>query len=326
YLLGQGLAIRGHVDTDANLWRLLRLSSVNCSELAHWLARQPISAGGEGPRWLSHRTVEEYVLLLGDSVRDILLKRARDARWFSIICDEATDSSTSQKIAICLRFVDPSDLEVREYFISLIRTTSGKATALTNHLLDFLEESHLDISNTRGLGMDGCSTMSGKHGGVAVKYQQYETRARYIHCMGHRLNLTLQDGISTISNRETRAAFEDVLSFCGAFASFCRDSPQRLASLATFCEKDGARSKRLRPLCPTRWVLRVSALEALKDNYEPILEWLASMMEGTTHSSEMRGRAAGFLAKFENFTFFFCLNTLHKLFSEAHPCHKFMQG
>ncbi|KAF4694291.1 hypothetical protein FOZ60_008444 [Perkinsus olseni] len=326
HLLGQGLAIRGHVDEDANFWRLLRLLAKNSPELEQWLARQPITVGGEGPRFLSHRIVEEYVLLLGDSVASVLLERARQARWFSLICDEATDSATRQQIAVCIRFVSPSDLEVRECFISLISTTSSKASALTNHLLEFLEKSHLDVSNTRGLGFDGCSTMSGKHAGVAVRLQQHAEKARYIHCMGHRLNLTLQDGIAAITNREVRAAYEDVLSFCGSFSSFCRDSPQRLASLAIFCEKEGVRSKRLRPLCPTRWVLRVSALEALKDNYEGILDWLASIMEDKAYSSEMRGREAGFLGKFEDFTFFFCLNTLHKFFSEAHPCHKLIQG
>ncbi|KAF4683683.1 hypothetical protein FOZ60_008761 [Perkinsus olseni] len=114
FLLGQGLAIRGHIDRDANFWRLLDFAAKDCSALSDWLARTPKRSGGEGPRWLSHGIVEEYVWLLGDGIREELLRRVRSARWYSILCDECTDAAVSQQIAVCLRYCCPETLDVHE--------------------------------------------------------------------------------------------------------------------------------------------------------------------------------------------------------------------
>ncbi|KAF4675680.1 hypothetical protein FOL47_007452 [Perkinsus chesapeaki] len=151
--------------------------------------------------------------------------------------------------------------------MAMVKTGSSTANALKDHLVSFLEQNGLSICDLRGQGYDGCSTMSGCTSGVAVQMSALQPRAKYVHCSGHRLNLTLQDGIRNISNKESRSAFEDVLATCSAFSSFVRDSPKRLASLEIFCNKDGSRGRRLRPVCPTRWVLRVGALQALTSNY-----------------------------------------------------------
>ncbi|KAF4738681.1 hypothetical protein FOZ63_029333, partial [Perkinsus olseni] len=326
FLLGQGLAIRGHIDRDANFWRLLDFAAKDCSALSDWLARTPKRSGGEGPRWLSHGIVEEYVWLLGDGIREELLRRVRSARWYSILCDECTDAAVSQQIAVCLRYCCPETLDVHEVFVALIETRSSKAADLKEHLLRFINSAQLDVRGLRGQGYDGCSTMSGKHSGLSTLTRSIEPRARFVHCVGHRLNLTLQDGIGRIPNRVSRAAFEDVLAVCASFSAFVGDSPKRMASLSGFANADGTTAKRLRPVCPTRWVLRSSALLALIENYENILNWLEAMMNDAENSAEMRGRSSGFLAKFEDFTFFFCLRVLHNFFLEAHPVHKFIQG
>ena len=40
--------------------------------------------------------------------------------------------------------------------------------------------------------------MSGKHSGVAAQIQMEEPRAIYLHCMGHSLNLAVQDTCQSI--------------------------------------------------------------------------------------------------------------------------------
>ena len=74
---------------------------------------------------------------------------------------------------------------------------------------------------------DGAANMSGRHSGVATQIQQLEARALYMHCIGHCLNLAVQDTCCSITIM--RDAFDTVLelstnSWCQATLSNSLDS------------------------------------------------------------------------------------------------------
>ena len=45
------------------------------------------------------------------------------------------------------------------------------------------------MSDCRGQCYDGAANMSGSKSGVAMQFRSEETRATFIHCYGHALNL-----------------------------------------------------------------------------------------------------------------------------------------
>ena len=51
----------------------------------------------------------------------------------------------------------------------------------------------LDLKKLVGFGSDGCSTMLGKKGGVALKLQQWSPCLLAFHCPAHRLQLAILD-------------------------------------------------------------------------------------------------------------------------------------
>jgi hypothetical protein len=53
-------------------------------------------------------------------------------------------------------------------------------------------------NNLIGQGNDGTPKMSGKHGGVAAIIKEIATKALYVHCHAHRLNLVLVDTVAEI--------------------------------------------------------------------------------------------------------------------------------
>lgn len=55
YLLRQGLALRGHDESEGNLVQLLLLRSEDCASLKGWL---------EGKKYLSHEIVNEMICLM----------------------------------------------------------------------------------------------------------------------------------------------------------------------------------------------------------------------------------------------------------------------
>lgn len=67
--------------------------------------------------------------------------------------------------------------------------------------------------------------MAGRHAGVATKIRELESRAIYIHCMGHSMKLAVQDTCRSIAVMAD--AFDTVLELSKIF----RYSPKKKAML-----------------------------------------------------------------------------------------------
>ena len=82
YLLRQGLAIRGHCESEGNLYQLLSLRCEDDPLLKRWLQQQ---------QYLSHEVINEIITLLGNTLLRELLAHIREAFWFSVMADETAD-------------------------------------------------------------------------------------------------------------------------------------------------------------------------------------------------------------------------------------------
>ena len=101
-------------------------------------------------------------------------------------------------MAICIRYVDPTSLEVYEDCVGLYSTDRTDADTITKVIIDSLTRFNLPLNRCRGQSYDGASTMSGHRTGVCTQIQKKEPRAMFIHCMGHSLNLAVQDTCRSI--------------------------------------------------------------------------------------------------------------------------------
>ena len=104
--------------------------------------------------------------------------------------DECTDVATKEQMSICIRFVDESscEIQVREGFTDL---QVADAKSITQAIVQYLEDSGLDLTYLIGQGYDGVTVMSGKVSGVCTQIQQLQPHALYHHCQGHALNLVV---------------------------------------------------------------------------------------------------------------------------------------
>lgn len=99
-------------------------------------------------------------------------------------------SFLSQCRALCLRFVDDVG-DIRETLIlSNLRKFEQHA------IMQSLEGFGLSLSELRGQGYDGASTMSGERAGVQALLREKQPKALYIHCAGHSLNLAIINSCS----------------------------------------------------------------------------------------------------------------------------------
>ena len=120
FLLRQGLAIRGHEDTESNLIQLLQLRSDDCPSLKTWLRER---------HYFSPVIVNSQIRLMGLDLLKSLLCDIRSAEIFSVVVDEATDVSCKEQMVVCIRRVD-EDFMVHEDPVKLIHLPRTDASTI----------------------------------------------------------------------------------------------------------------------------------------------------------------------------------------------------
>ena len=92
-------------------------------------------------------------------LRDIT-KNISDNVFFSVMTDEATDSSNNEQLVVCIRWVE-NDFEAHDDFIGLNAVENIKPGTLVPILRDILIRLNIPLSNCLGLCYDGASDMRG---------------------------------------------------------------------------------------------------------------------------------------------------------------------
>lgn len=76
--------------------------------------------------------------------------------------------------------------EVYEDLVGLVEVHATDASTLASVIRDTLV---MSISNCCGQAYDGAANMAGHLNGVAIRIQENEPKAIFIHCLGHSINL-----------------------------------------------------------------------------------------------------------------------------------------
>jgi len=191
--------------------------------------------------------------------------------------------------------------------------THQDAETLFATVKDVLHNSNVNINNCRGQCFGGAADVAGHLNGLQAKIRHAEPI--YVHCSAHSLNLVVQDAVANIS------CYRDALSMFGAIIHFVRDSPKRLRQFEKIQSHD---ANALRPLCPTRWVLRESALTSVLQNYTEITTFMDAVSRDDR--GEAGAKAAGFSTQFGKFHTYFCLASLCKLFTSVGTVNQALQS
>ena len=108
--------------------------------------------------YLSVDIVNECVLLMGHHLLRALLRNIQEVGVFSVLADETRDVSNHEQLAICIRWVD-AEFVIHEDLIGLMHVEKTDANTLTTAIKDVLIRCSLPLSQCRGQGYDGASTM-----------------------------------------------------------------------------------------------------------------------------------------------------------------------
>ena len=256
----QGLALRGHRDdrisweedanthfNEGNFVKLIRFRAETDSVLAEHLAKSPRNA-----RYTSKTVQNELVDVIGECIRNDILAEVKQANFYSIIADEVTDAANKEELSIALRFV--LDGTVKEVFVDFVEVERITGKVLAQAILQWLSTHGLSPADIRGQCYDGASNMSGAVSGCKTIVQREAPQALYFHCAAHRLNLAVVSACKIQS-------FKNAESYVGEIARFFNYSAKRQRALDRAIEVciTGAKAKKPKDSCRTRWVYRVDS-------------------------------------------------------------------
>ena len=291
YLARQGISFRGDGDeVDSNLMQLLTLRAKEDAELQAWMERK-------NDRYLSHDMQNELLKVMALTILAKIGQAIKNSKFFSIMCDECTDASNREQLAICIRWVD-DQLQPHEDFIGLYQLDKTTADFITGRIKDVLVRLELPLSRCRGQCFDGASTMRGARNGVAKQLNDEESRAVYIHCYGHALSLAAGDSI------KNSKIMKDALDITFEVSKLIKFSPKRDVMFEKLKDTIAPDTPGFRVLCPTRWTVRVNSLKSVLDNYI-VLQELWEQAKDEVSDPSIKSRIIGVQTQFKTFQYFY---------------------
>ena len=189
----------------------------------------------------------------------------RYADWqyiFSVLADESRDSSNKEQMPLVIWYAY-SNNQIQESFLDFIECaegTTGEQIALL--IENAFQTLGLDMNKCRGQGYNGAGNMSGVCRGAASIVLSWHPKAFYFHCASRKLNLCVAH-----SCKHTKVM--NMMDAVMCLANFFNYSPQRQKELETHVtansETSETQKSKLLPLCRTRWVERLDALNVTID-------------------------------------------------------------
>ena len=203
----------------------------------------------------SKTTQNEIIDICDDLITRKITNEIREANFFSILADEASDCGNVEQLSIVVRFVDKKH-QIGEKFLGFVPCKTGvSGEAVANTIQEFLGDRNLSIDDCRGQGYDGAGNIAGRISGVAARIQQINKKAFYVHCNSHMLNLC----VAACGKEQLVSNMMEHVRVVSEFFNF---SPKRFSLLVKTIEEMLPESshERLINVCKTRWVARIDGL------------------------------------------------------------------
>ena len=265
----QCIALRGHRDDSTasplrNKGNFLALLDYSVKSGNSVLAKH-LEEADRNAMYTSKTIQNEIIECIGEHIREGITSEVKKAKFYSLLCDEVTDVSVKEQMSVVLRFVD-GDCDIREEFVDFIYTDKITGEVMASKLRAALDRYGIDLMDCRGQGYDGASNMSSA-GGVQGLLSADNSKAVYMHCNSHILNLCVVQACSLTFIRNMNSTVTET-------AYFFNNSAKRQVFLEKVVDK-GTGTVRVKDLCRTRWAYRHEAYE----NFYKLYKYLVAVME-----------------------------------------------
>ncbi len=279
YMARQGLAIRGHENDNGNFKELLQLRSEDVLELQGWLSTRYDMT--------SSVRQNEILDMFSCAIVRKICRNVCEMGSYAIIVDGTQDIAGKEQQSVCIRYVD-KDFNPVEAFVGMYEAPDTKGQTIANCIIDVLTRLQLSLVHLRGQTYDGASNMSGVYNGCQAIISEHQHLALYTHCGSHCTNLIAEKMCSVVPLVQNSMQIVKEIGAVFSASITCRATCSTIAHSSDLTNMSTV--KKIRPLCPTRWLVRVSAIRNILEQYAHILQ---TMEELAVSKQSVAARANG---------------------------------
>ena len=253
-------------------------------------------------------------------------------RKFSLLVDEARDSSIKEQMALVIRYVNNNG-EIIERFLALVHVTDTTAKSLKEGIDSVFAKHALSLSRLRGQGYDGASNMRGEYNGLKTLILNENRSAKYIHCFAHQLQLVV------VNVTKQHGAISDFFTIVTMIVNTCGTSCKRRDKLrqaehekiVKSLEREEIKSGRglnqemsLRRPGDTGWGSHFTTLLRLKGMWSSVIEVLENVYEDGTNPDN-KGISKTLSMRLGSYDFVFILHLMIELLGSTNDLSKVLQ-
>jgi len=309
-LCRQGLSFRGDGDeSSGNFNQMVQLISRHNPLMNRWINEK--SSRSYNVTYLGPRSQNEFIDILSNEVRRIIVKEVQEASLFSVMADTTPDNSHKDRLAVCLRYVNNNGKAI-ERLLEIAEGVDKTGLGTAKQIIEILTKHSLGTDNLVFQSYDYASNMSGQFNGTQAKLSELVGHSVfYIPCQAHRMNTFLEHACnSSLIVSDMIDNLENIYVFFSA--------SNKRYSVLNKQMNNVDNTLQLRNLSKTRWTARAESIKAVWASYEAIcnsLQYICSHPE--IFDRNTRTKAFGINKKMHSFDFIvslvFMKNIMYKL-------------
>ena len=321
YTSQQNVAIRGHEENRNDIWEVSDINRGNFLELLcirgndlPWLRSKLQSQHQLHAQWTSPVIQNELLEIVANVMLERIAAEARSSDYFGIVVDETADISRTEQVSLFLRYIFNG--ETKETFTGFYSTKSTEGEVLYELVKTAISKLELRLEDIVAECFDGAANMSGARKGLAARMKECSPLSIYVHCHGHRLNLALQDTMTTIE------PLKKALGVIQSLHNFLEGRPKRHAIFKDIEVEDEEEDVTLtiKSQSATRWSCRWAVANQVPKIFEALLSLSKDRDPETYNDSN------SLLNSICDFRFVFGLMVLKVILSNTDGLSRYLQG
>lgn len=270
---------------------------------------------------ISPGNVRLILLTMKQMISEIIVNSIRLEQKACLIFDSTQDFSKKEASVLLLRYLETDSsggCHAVERLLEVFTTEETSGVVLKEEVFRVLRKVCFETDWIVGQCYDGAGNMRGKYAGLATLIQSDCSKAVYIWCHAHRLNLVMNAVMScSIQIKNTLGILEELYSFMNG---------HKRNAVFQATQEGGMRKKQLKRVSTTRWNSTEAAVDTVMSRYSEILCTLNQLSDPSSNDSETVTAAVGLTKRLKDIRVIMSMEVLKIVYRRIGPVSRQLQG
>jgi hypothetical protein len=324
YLSSEMIAFRGKDSCGGKFMNLFRTMAIRDASAAAYIkkvdeareARKKMSV-----TFISPGNVRLILMTMKQMITERIVRDIRLEQKACTIFDSTQDFSKREASVLLLRYLETDgdgNCHAVERLLEVFTTGETSGAVLKEEVFGVFRKVGFETDWIVGQCYDGAGNMRGKYAGLATLIQKDCSKAVYIWCHAHRLNLVMNAVMSCSTQiKNTLGIMEELYSFMNG---------HKRNAVFQATQEGGMHKMQLKRVSTTRWNSTESAVDTVMSRYSEILCTLDQLSDPSSNDSETITAAVGLTKRLKNIRVIMCMEVLKIVYRAIGPVSRQLQG